>query len=168
MASNQQNNTGLFVATTNVWDVEAIKTTDVNSDAFKELLVRLYQNIGNICLALNLKDSGYYSVNEFVNGQIFVNGQQVFRTVVTFGTLPNAGTLTSPHGIAIDNGFTFTRIYGAASNITTMKYIPLPYASPTLVNNIELDVNATSVTITTAIDYSAYTVSYVVLEYVKV
>jgi hypothetical protein len=48
-----------------------------------------------------------------------------------------------------------------------MQYIPLPYASPTLVNNIQLSVDATNVTITTGIDYSAYTVTYVILEYIK-
>lgn len=168
MASNLQNNAGLFLATTNVWDVQSLPSIDVNSAEFKELIVRLYQNINNICLAVNLKDSGYYVESEFVNGQVLFGDRQIFRTVVNFGALPNATFKSIPHGIVVSNGFSFTRIYATASDQITMQYIPIPYASATLVNNIELDVDANNVTITTGIDMTAYTITYVVLEYVKI
>jgi hypothetical protein len=35
---------GMFIPTTQVWDVSEIYSTEVTSPAFKELLVRLYQN----------------------------------------------------------------------------------------------------------------------------
>lgn len=177
MAFNLQNNTGLFVVDTNVWDLDLLQDVDVNTPAFKELLVRLYQNINNISLALNLKDSAYYVQQEFLNGQAFFpnpnlpfqqqNNRQVFRTVVNFGALPNATSTSVAHGIEVSNGFSFTRIYGASSNQITMQYIPLPYASPTLANNIQLAVNATTITITTDFNWSAYTLTYVILEYIK-
>jgi hypothetical protein len=177
MATNLQNNTGLFIPDTNVWDIDLVRDIDVTSDAFKELLVRLYQNINNISLVLNIKDSAYYVQQEFLNGQSFFpntninfnnqNTRQAFRMVVNFGPLPDTSTISIPHGIEVSNGFTFTRIYGASSNQITMQYIPLPYASPTLANNIQLDVDATNVTITTGSNRSSYTTTYVILEYIK-
>lgn len=175
-----QANPGLFIPTTNIWDVSQIYSTEVTSPEFKELLVRLYQNIGNIATALNLKDSAYYVQEEFVNGQAYFPNpalsstsaaqpimRQVFRKVINFGTLPNAGSTAVAHGLTITSGFSFTRIYGCASDQAGSNFIPLPYASTTLVNNIEMSVDATNVTITTGIDRTAFTVTYAILEYIK-
>ena len=185
MPEDQQVNTGSFVATTNIWDVQRLQEVDVKSGEFKELLVRLYQNINNICLALNIKDVGYYSTTEFLNGQLFFPVQtvtdlteqsqtyrQVFRTTVDFGALPNAGAKSVAHNITIDPAlpttYSFTRIYGAASNGTAQNsFIPLPFSSPTLNENIKLEVDNTNVTVTTAINYSSYTTTYIVVEYLK-
>ncbi len=185
MPEDQQVNTGSFVATTNIWDVQRIQEVDVKSEEFKELLVRLYQNINNICLALNIKDVGYYSTTEFLNGQLFFPVQtvtdlteksqtyrQVFRTVVDFGALPNAGSKSVAHNIAINPAepttYSFTRIYAAASNgIAQNSFIPIPFASPVLNENIKLEVTDTVVTITTGIDRTSYTTCYVILEYIK-
>lgn len=177
---NESSNPGAFVATTNVWDVQQLYSVDINSTEFKELLVRLYQNINNIALSINIKDSGYYSTEEFLNGQLFFPNpyqlldplenpeyRQVFRMTVNFGTLPNAGTISVPHGIIVTSGFTFTRIYGSATNSAVNSFIPLPYSSSTLNKNIELNADNINVNITTAIDYSSYINTYVVLEYLK-
>jgi hypothetical protein len=63
----EQNNVGLFIDTTQIWD-EYLQAAQENIDA-RELFLRLYQNINKIAIALNLKDSGIYSQTEFVNGQ---------------------------------------------------------------------------------------------------
>lgn len=100
MANNFQNNVGLFVPTTNIWDVTSIKDIDVTKPEFKELLIRLYQNINNITLALNMKDSALYFQQEFVTGQAFflnpnvmcdraVVQRQSFRMVVDCGVQIN-------------------------------------------------------------------------------
>ena len=175
-----QSNPGAFVPTTNIWDVSQLYSTDVNSQEFKELLVRLYQNVGNIALVLNIKDSGYYSQEEFLNGQLYfpnpfttqvspsgIQYRQVFRTTVNFGALPNAGTISIPHNVNITPGYTVTRIYGAATNSGSTSFIPIPYSSPTLNKNIEINADALNINITTAIDYSAYINTYVVFEYLK-
>lgn len=172
-------NTGSFVPVSNVWDISQV--ADLNIDpGLKELLVRLYQNINAISINLNLKDTGYYSQLEFVNGQLWfpdatatpspsrpATYRQVFRKVINFGALPNAGAKSVAHGIPINVGYTFTRIYGCASDQVGLNYIPIPFSSPTLNQNIKIVVDATNVTITTAIDYTAYTNTYVVLEYLK-
>lgn len=172
MANNL--NYGLFVPTTNVWDVSQINTVDVNSREFKELLVRLYQNVNNISLALNIKDSGYYDTKEFVNGQLFfpdpaTSSQQYrqdYRMTVNFGQLPNAGTKSVPHNIPINSGYWSTRVYGAATDSTGLAWIPLPFVD-VAGNSIQLDVDATNVNITTTSNRTNFNRCIVVLEYLK-
>ena len=91
----------------------------------------------------------------------------VFRTVVNMGALKNAGTTQQPHKIAFNSGFTVTRMYGAASDTTDLTYIPIPYSSATLLDNIEMNADATNVYFITAADYSSYNISYAVIEYIK-
>lgn len=183
---SSQSNFGAFVPTTNIWDVSRVQSVEINSAEFRELLVRLYQNINNISLILNLKDTGYYVLSEFINGQLmFPNPslnsttaqapsyRQVFRKVVNFGTLPNNTTISVAHGLEISivppvTTYSFTRIYGAASTTDQTSFIPLPYASSVdIPHNIEVSVDNTNVNITTGSDYSAYTITYIVLEYIK-
>lgn len=172
----QQENTGLYIGTTQVWDVARLYEIEVTSPEFKELLVRLYQQINKVAIAVNLKDTGMYYPQEIVNGQTWFptdltdlnTNRSDFRKLVITGALPNAGLKQVPHGIPITGNFSATRVYGAATNPTfPYSWIPLPYASPTLNENISLNADGTNVNITTAIDYSAYTISYVILEYLK-
>lgn len=170
---DQQKDTGSFIATTNVWDVSQIYETEIGSQEFKELFVRLYQNINNIVLALNTKDSAFYLTEEFVNGQIFTNLtdlsqlalRPVFRKFVNIGVL-GAGVTTTPHGLAITNTWKFTRIYGVASDTVGFNYYPLPWASAAGATNIELRVDITNVIITNNSGI-AFTDCYVIVEMVK-
>jgi len=175
-----QTNPGLLVPTTNVWDPSQLYNVDVTSPEFKELLVRLYQNINTIAIALNLKDSGYYVETEFLTGQQFFPNPALssttpqtpvfrgsFRTVVDFGALPNATTKSVAHNIDFGDTYSFTRIYAASTDQVNLQALPIPYATTVPGNEIELWVDATNVNIRTASDYSAYTVTYVILEYIK-
>ncbi len=175
-----QSNPGAFVPTTDIYDTSILYSIDINSAEFKEFLVRLRQSINNIALVLNIKDSGYYTLTEFVNGQVFFPDptlssttstapvdRQVFRLVVNFGALPNTGTKSVAHNLTITNAFSFTRIYATASDTTGHTYIPIPYASPTDANEIELSVDATNVNITTGSNRTNFNICYVVLEYIK-
>lgn len=173
---------GLFIPTNYIFDVQQLQQVDVNSPEFKELLVRLYQNINSMCIALNLKDSGYYNTQEFVNGQSWFPNpaltsasattptfRQVYRQVVNFGTLPNAAAKAVLHNIPITIGYSFTRIYAVSSDKVALTYIPIPYVDVATAGaaDIQLDVNATQVVITTASNRTNYTVCYVILEYIK-
>jgi len=172
----QGTDTGAFVPTTFVWDAAELQEVDVKSDRFKEILVRLYQNLNLMQLNLNIKDSAYYDTNEFVNGQVFpaspgassssteaINRRQVFRKMVDFGALPNTGTTNVAHNIDITSGYSFTRIYGCASDTTNLLYTPIPNAN----SDIRVTLTATNVVITTSANYSAYDTTYVILEYLK-
>ena len=169
-------NPGLFLSTTPMFDVGDLS----NQENMKQLLIKLTQFSNDIAIILNQKDSAIYFLNQFVNGQTFfpdpaLNSgtaqapmpRQVFRQVFNFGALPNTATKTLAHNIAPTALFTFTRIYGASSDTTGFNYLPLPYASPTLVNNISLSVSATNIIVTTAADYSAWDTTYIILEWLK-
>src|SRR5208337_2336002 len=169
---------GAFVTTTNVWDVQALYDTDINTPAFKELLVRLYQNVNNIANVLNLKDTGYYLQQPFVTGQLYFPNialnsstaasaefRPVWRYVVVFGQLPNAGSKSVPHGLTINSATTNVGFYAECTDTTGLKYITLPYASASGIDNIQLDWDATNVTITTASDRRNFNICNVVLEY---
>jgi hypothetical protein len=171
------------IPTTSVWDPSTIPQ---NIDPIlKELFIRMYQNLNLMANVLNVADIGFYNNQyEFVNGQqYFANPannsstqtnaiqRPVFRTVVNFGALPN-GTINPvksvPHNIPFNGAFSATRIYAAASDTTGLTYIPIPFASPTLNQNIKLDLDAVNVNITTgAIDRSNYNLCYVVIEILK-
>lgn len=172
---------GSFVETNFNWEIQQIQQMDMNSPEFKELLVRLYQNIGKMALVLNIKDTGQYPTQEFVTGkQFFPNPannsstqanpalRQVLRKVINYTTaLPSTGTATIPHNIVCTKLTTFTSIKATASDMTGLNYIPIPYASPTAANNIELKVDATNVYIITGSNRSNFTQTYIELEYMQ-
>ncbi len=167
---------GLYVPTSNVWDVSQIYDIDNIDPKLQLLLVRLYQNLNSISIALNLKDTGYYNTQEYVNGQLFypnpdqptstpqgVAYRQVFRKVINFGALPNAGAKSIAHNLPVNAAYSFTRIYATSTDPVGFNYIPIPYASAA--DSIELSVDSTDVTITTVSDRTAFTITYVILEY---
>lgn len=175
MASSAQY--GSYVPSTNIWDIPELSS--VQDPSARELLLRLYQNINRISLVINDKDTGFYNTNEYINGQLYFPNpattsananstqfRQVSRKVINFGALPGAaGTKSVAHNIIINSSFSFTRIYATASDQTGLNFIPIPYASSVLVNNIELSVDSTNVNITVGSNRSNFTITYVVLEY---
>ena len=172
---------GVLLQNTQVWDVTEIKDVDVTKPEFKELLVRLYQNLNKMALTVNNKESSYYATFETIKGQAFFPNpllnsstpttpeyRQTYNKTINFGALPNNTTKSVSHGISVNTGYTFTRIYGTATNTTALTAIPLPYVDPgTLANGILLSVDGTNVNVKTAANYSAYNVTYIVLEYIK-
>lgn len=167
-------NYGVFLPTTAVFDTTTIARLDLNSEDFREFLVLQAQAFNNIARILNLKETGYYLPVEIVNGQQWFTNSSIqptrpaYTTVVNFGALPNAAAKSVAHNISgISAATTFTTMYGAASNTAATLYKPIPYVNLIANNSIQLDVDATNVTITTGIDYSAYTACYVVLNYLK-
>lgn len=171
---------GSFVPTNYIWDVAQLEEIEVTSPEFKELLVRLYQNINDIALNLNARDTGYYSQEEFVNGQQFLADpsmsatatdpnqyKSVTRKVIIMPTLPNNAEVSAAHGITVDSNTIFCRIYGTANDIIGFNYIPLPYAAPVLADNIQVRVDATNVYVKTGNNRTNFTNNYVVLEWVQ-
>lgn len=168
---------GAFVPTTDVFDV-LNDNINLSGEEGKLFLVRLRQSVNNMALVTNIKDSGYYLPAEFVNGQLYFPNpdpaitapaaknavyRQVYRMVVNFGALPNTATKSVAHNIPnISADFTFTRMYGAASKPTVAySYLPIPNS------DITLSADATNVNVTTVANLTAYTRTYIVLEYLK-
>jgi len=168
----QQINTGSFVPTTNVWDISRLYDVEVGSPEFKELLVRLYQNVNNIALVLNTKSSGYYINEEFVNGKLYFNPasnepmqlRPGFQKTVNTGAL-GAGVTAVNHGITVTNTLIWMFISGAATNTGTLVGYPITFAG-SAGNNIEVRTSATQVIIDNNSGVT-FTDSQVTLEYVK-
>jgi|SRR5579859_5740980 len=174
---------GEYVPSTEIWQVVAdLSSTDPKSDQFRELIVRLALIVNRINLAVNTKETSIYdNSREFVtSGQYFPNPtffsgtpqapdpRTIYRTVINFGALPNTATKSVPHNITCTAATSFTRIYGAATNPST-SYIPLPFVSATdVAHNIEVNVDTTNVNVITGANYSAYTTTYIVLEYLQI
>lgn len=173
-----------FLPTTNIWDPSQIYEIEGISEPLQELLVRMYQNLNQMSLNINLKDAGYYIQDEFITGQQFYadpadpdqqNFRSTFRMSVDTGQLPAAGSITVAHNIPFAYGqYMATRIYGAATNTNNVSVlpfmIPLPYVSANAVaDNLQLDITLTDVVITTGgTNYSDFGLSTVVIEYIKI
>jgi hypothetical protein len=168
---DQQINTGSFVPTTQAWDISQIYEIEVGSPEFKDLLVKLYQNMNTIALSLNGKDSGFYMQEEFVTGKTFFNTasvdpnnqRAVFRKVINLGLLA-AGAKNVPHGLIIGNTWKFISIFGAANNPSSSIYYPLPYVG--IAGNITISLSSSNVIINNT-SGNTFTDAYVILEYVK-
>lgn len=171
---------GMFVPTTPVFDVQSLKGKDLDSPEFIQFMVALTQRINLISIQLNAKDIGLYQLTEILNGQQFFPNPALssttsqsptqragLRTVVNFGALPNAATKSVPHGIGLDATAIGTLISCTATNPGN-SFIDIPYSSVTNINlNIEMTIDMTNVNITTASNYSAYTICLIVFEYIK-
>jgi hypothetical protein len=181
ITTSSPNNSGAFIQTTNVFDVNQLQDLNVTSPEFIQFLGRLLEALNNMALLLNMKDTGFYVTDrEFVCGQSFFPNpslssqtprnptyRNAYRKVINFGALPATTAKSVAHGITCTANTTFTRIYAAASDTTGLNYIPISYASASGTANIELSVNSTNVTITTASDRSNFNICYVILEYLK-
>lgn len=144
-------------------------------------IVKLRQYLNDIAVSLNVKETGFFVEDEVATGQLFIptfssttaanlNYRPVYRTVVDFGALPNTATKSVPHGITTTQNYSIVHLYGAATDpgvSTITSALPIPYASATAANTVELNMDATNVNITTGIDRTAYTRTFVVIEYIK-
>ncbi len=124
---------GSFVPTTNIWDVQDIQDINVNSPEFKELIVRLYQNVNLISNVLNTKESAFYLTESFNNSQVWFKPNSTtaddlrpcYSLVVDTGAL-GAGLKQVLHNITPAATWTFTKILGGAVNVAGLLFYPLP------------------------------------------
>lgn len=113
---------------------------------------------------VNLNNLRNYSSSETAIGQ-WIDGKTIYRKVINFGNLPNATTKQIAHNIS--NLGRIIKISGMAFNANTNTSIPLPYVSNTVTQNVQLYVTSTNVVMTTGFNFSIYTTSYIIIEYVK-
>lgn len=168
---DQQINTGSFVETTSIWDPSILYEIDISED-LRKVLVRLYQNLTNISIALNTKETGYHIEEEFVSGKLFFNPLSTdplqqrpgFIKTINTGSL-GAGVTAVDHGIAVTNTFKWMFISGAATDTLNLLGYPITFGGAAS-NNIEVTTTATQVIINNN-SGQLFTDSQVTLEYVK-
>ena len=163
-----------MLPTSEIYDVSEISSMDVKSEEFKELIIRLVMNANRQNLAINGKDTGIYDVLETITGQSYFpaptrNTQRggYRKCFKDFGALPNNAAKTIAHGLTLTAELMITDMWAIACDPATNTYLKLPYASPTLVNNIELNITGANIVVTTGSDRTAFTKTYIVIEYLK-
>lgn len=176
-------NRGYFLPTTQALDVSELYQTDINSQKFKEFIANIINQLNNMAIQINSKGTGLHNTNEVATGETFYANpslssagntyaapRPVFRKVINMlpiGNLPNAGTLTVAHGLTFNANTTLVKLTGSATNAAGTALIPLPYASPTAANNIELKSDNTNIYIITGNDRTSFTKCNVVIEFLK-
>jgi len=172
---------GAFLNTRYIVDPSRIYEMNVNSREFKDILVSIFQNMNSITNMMNMKTTGTFPLQEFVTGnQYFPNPslssassttpvfRAEYRKVINFGALPGStSTASVAHEIDFNSNTLFTGVYGIASDTTSYNYIPIPYATSTAADIVEINVDTTNVNITVGKDMSAFDKVLVVLSYLK-
>lgn len=132
-----------------------------------ELQRQLTQNFNNLSLSVETKVNGTYSSLESPSGvKIFPEasgGKSALCRFYELTPLRNAaGTDTIAHGIV--NFTKIIRIWGVANKISSVLALPLPYATATAADVIELNIDVTNINIVVGKDMSDYG-AYVYVEY---
>jgi len=172
---NQVSKLGDYLSTTDIYQIiSELSKPNIDNDTFKELIIRLYRITNEIKLSVNKKDTGLYDPNEFNSGNTFsqtgstlsTQRRTLYRKYINLGSLPLLNK-TVAHGITIDSNFKLVHLYGGANNFGINSYVPLPYVSGSGVNNIDVELDATTVII---INNSGivWTNALVVIEYLKI
>lgn len=121
---------------------------------------------------LNLREIGAYFTEATSTGQSWptsnpVQSRTTLRKLFQVAALPNNTTLNVAHGIAVNGTFRLTALYGAASNPATNSYLPLPYVSNPVTDQIRLAATGTNLVIQSWADYSGYS-ALIVMEWLPV
>ena len=69
--ANFPKNTGVFLPTTEIIDIQFIYDNKNLQQDLKEMLIRIVQAFNDSNTAVNFKDTAIYSLSEILNGQLF-------------------------------------------------------------------------------------------------
>lgn len=94
-------------------------------------------------------------------GSKWVDGSDICRVVVDCGALPNTTTKNTAHGLTFSQ---IVRLYGITTDGTNWVPLPTPTTGTT---QVVLYATSTNIVLITASNLSAYTSTYVTVEYIK-
>jgi hypothetical protein len=133
----------------------------------------IIEQLKKITNSLNAKEIGFFLDEELVSGKLFIPGatnpqafRTVLRTVINFGALPNTGSKSVAHNVTVDGNFTLVSMWLSATDPIGLVGFSLAYWSIGA-SDIALSYNSTDVVVSTSSNYSAYTRSYVIMEYIQ-
>ena len=109
-------------------------------------------------------NSNSYSTQEVKTGGTWIDGKPIYRKSISCGALPDTTTKLVAHGISNLGRVIKTEGYSAGSGDSAGSFIPVPYVS-----NIPMAmyVDMTNIVFQTNGTYSAYSDTYVTIEYTK-
>lgn len=134
------------------------------SDDQLRIMLNAYLTI--MANAVNIREISQYDLEELVNGQQFFHPTEAqekryaFRKVFQF----DDGTLNFAHDIT---DITICTYIGGGAVTGAGNFIPIPYVSTVLANQIQIDVTPTNIVITKGGGAPAITTGIIVLEYLK-
>lgn len=172
------NDFGVYLPLTSIFDTKSLYELDEIDPVIKNFIIASTHSYNDIANVLNLKETGYYITTEILNSQVWFKQtlsdpsaspfRNAYRIVINFGALPDTATKSVAHNIqGLTAGvMSWTKIYAVATDAAG-NGIPIPYIAHPANHNIEINVDLTNVNIITLKDYSAFTTTYVVLEYLK-
>jgi hypothetical protein len=141
--------------------------------AWEDGRVFLTEQLKRISNGLNDREIGFLLDEELLTGQAFIPGvttgqafRSVLRMVVVFGPLPNASTKSVPHNVVVDANFSLMNMYLSATDPIDLVGFSLQYYS-VATSDIVLSYDVSNIVVTTQSNYSNYTTSYVVFEYIQ-
>lgn len=142
-------------------DIPAInKVQDIDMNEIKSIVNNNANELNN------LFSGNLYSTNETNTYKIWINGKQIYRKIIITGALPKASNKSIPHNIT--NLETIISLKGIAYNPTADITYTLPHVHPNDVTyQVGLYIYGENIIISTGIDRSAFTQSYVIIEYTK-
>ena len=144
----------------------------IKFNSFKDTLVGLdvyitvqYTKTTDSANSFKYADENDYSTSEKIVGT-WIDGSLIYQKTISFGALPNATSKNVAHGIS--NISRIVSIVGYAYRSSSVKYLPLPFVSANEVGeSINISADNTNISILTGYDRSAFTESYVTLQYTK-
>lgn len=146
-----------------------IPVYDAIPSEWKEAQEFLTEALREISTGINDRANGFYLPTESLAGKKFIPGtaiptnfRQVFRTVIDFGALPNTTNKSVAHGINWTNSTSLIFAQGASTDPSAVNSISFSTS-----NLINLVVDNTNITVTTTADYSAFTRTFITLEYIQ-
>lgn len=113
----------------------------------------------------DIKNQGVYSETETKIGT-WIDGKPIYRKIIDFGALPNTSEKQVLHNIT--NLKMVVSMVGTSKNPNLNVIFNIPLSSTSsLSSNIYMFATATGITIGTGSDRTAFTETYVAIEYTK-
>lgn len=106
-----------------------------------------------------------YSTSEVNTGAKWIDGSTIYKKTISCGALPDADVKSIAHGIS--NISRILKMDGYAYHPGTQVTIPLQFVSTTAINSVVVNTSGPNIVITTGIDRSGFTESYITLYYTK-
>ena len=159
-------NGGIYVGDTEPTDPDVVLWVDTpTSETKASEIVTEYTESDKVGYCTNyINELNTYSTDEIRVGT-WIDGKPIYRKVFNIGTLPNTAIKDTAHGLT---NIEVKKIYGYSKRANDNFYVPLPFSSEnTSGYNIALSVLNDYIRIATGIDRTAFTETYVTLEYTK-
>ena len=149
---------------------------DVVPEKWEDARQFLVEHLKKISNAVNIREIGWFLDQELLSGKQFTPGtssandqqfRSVLRKVIDFGALPAAGTKSIAHGITFDANFSLIDLFISATDPVAFNAFSLQYWSQNAADSIRINMDATNINVIVNANYSAYTRSFVVIEYIQ-